>query len=182
MSPDGKNNPFSGIGKLKDINRCIQCGTCSGSCPLSDLMDHAPRELFALIREGAYDEVLASNTAWFCVSCYACMVRCPKEIPVTDLMYAFKETAREKGAVPSHLKMPQMYDAFSKTVKQFGKITESYVMGRYGLQHPLEATKNIPLALKMLIRHRLELKPQTTADPFSFARLYAMTQKGEEKP
>lgn len=182
MNPDGKDNPFSDIGKLHHINRCIQCGTCSGSCPLSDRMDHAPRELFALIREGAYDEALRSNTPWFCVSCYACMVRCPKEIPVTDLMYAFKEKAREQGTVPKNTDMPDLYDAFSKTVKQFGRITESFLMGRYGLRHPLAVAKNAPLAVKMALRHRLELKPQTTADPSAFARLYALTEKKGDKP
>jgi len=182
MNDDGRSNPFSSIDKLHHINRCIQCGTCSGSCPLSDQMDHAPRELFALIREGSYDEALHSNTPWFCVSCYACMVRCPKEIPVTDLMYAFKEAARDKGSIPANLKMPHMYSAFSRIVKEFGKITESYVMGLYGMRHPLEASKNMPLALKMLLRHRLELKPQKTADPDFFTRLYDLTEKAKEKP
>ncbi len=180
MNITGKNNPYSDIGKLSHINRCIQCGTCSGSCPLSDKMDHAPRELFALIREGSYEEVLASITPWFCVSCYACMVRCPKEIPVTDLMYAFKEKAREQGTVPKNLNMTDMYDAFSKTVKQFGRVTESFLMGRYGMRHPISAVKNAPLAVKMALRHRLELKPQKIENPDTITRLYELTEKGGE--
>lgn len=177
MSSDSRTNPFSDISKLSHINRCIQCGTCSGSCPLSDKMDHAPREMFALIREGAYEEALLSNTPWYCVSCYACMVRCPKEIPVTDLMYAFKEKAREKGTVPKNISMPHMYDAFSRTVKQFGRITESWLMARYSMRHPLAAVQKTSLAFKMIIRRRLELKPQKTADPSAFARIYELTEK-----
>ncbi|MBW2220604.1 MAG: 4Fe-4S dicluster domain-containing protein, partial [Deltaproteobacteria bacterium] len=61
----------------KDILKCIQCGTCSGSCPFTDQMDYAPRGLFALIRDGEMDEVLKSNTMWFCSSCYQCVERCP---------------------------------------------------------------------------------------------------------
>jgi hypothetical protein len=55
-------------------------------------------------------------------------------------------------------------------------------MGLYGIRHPLAAAKNMPLALKMLVRHRLELKPQKTADPDYFGRLYALAEKGKEKP
>jgi heterodisulfide reductase subunit C len=177
-----ETNPFSAIAHLESINQCIQCGTCSGSCPLADLMDHAPRELFALLREGAYDEALHSNTPWFCVSCYACMVRCPREIPVTDLMYAFKEVITKHGTAPKNLKMPDMYQAFSGNIKNTGKVTESLVMARYGMKHPLDALKKIPLAIKMQMRGRLELKAQKVADPRSIARLFALTEIPQDKP
>jgi len=175
-------NPFSTIAHLESINQCIQCGTCSGSCPLADLMDHAPRELFALIREGAYEEVLHSNTPWFCVSCYACMVRCPREIPVTDLMYALKEVITKQGTAPQNLKMPDMYQAFSRNIKDTGKVTESLVMARYGMKHPMDALKNIPLAIKMQMRGRLELKAPKVADPKSIARLFELTETSKDKP
>ncbi|MEW6518319.1 MAG: 4Fe-4S dicluster domain-containing protein [Thermodesulfobacteriota bacterium] len=177
-----ERNPFAAIAQLERIKQCIQCGTCSGSCPLADLMDHAPRELFALLREGAYEEVLHSNTPWFCVSCYACMVRCPREIPVTELMYAFKEVITRQGTAPSNLKMPDMYQAFSRCIKDTGKVTESLVMARYGMKHPLDALKNIPLALKMQMRGRLELKAQKVADPKAIARLFALTEIPQDKP
>lgn len=175
-------NPFSGISHIDTINACIQCGTCSGSCPLSDQMDHAPRELFGLIREGVFDMALRSNTPWFCVSCYACMVRCPRDIPVTDLMYAFKEVITQKGTAPKNNKMPDMYRAFSRIIKSKGRITESWVMALYGIKHPLDALKNIPLAVKMLVRKRLEPKALTVADPESFTRLFELTERPEDKP
>ncbi|MFB3896153.1 MAG: 4Fe-4S dicluster domain-containing protein, partial [bacterium] len=65
--------------KIKD---CIQCGTCTGSCPVSFVMDHAPRKLWGMIRAGMRDEVLSSNTIWLCASCYSCSVRCPQEIKI----------------------------------------------------------------------------------------------------
>jgi len=34
------------------LQDCIQCGTCSGSCPVSYFMDNPPRKLFALARAG----------------------------------------------------------------------------------------------------------------------------------
>src|SRR3989304_5335795 len=49
---------------------CLQCGTCGGSCPSGPDMDHTPRQLFAMISAGLREEVLQSNTPWYCVACY----------------------------------------------------------------------------------------------------------------
>lgn len=56
------------------INHCQQCGTCTGSCPTSYLMDYGPRESIAAFRAGQIDRVVMSNTLWLCTSCYACTV------------------------------------------------------------------------------------------------------------
>ena len=61
---------------------CIQCGTCSGMCPMSPYMDYTPRQIIAMIRAGFRSEVLSSYTTWLCASCYACAVECPKEIKI----------------------------------------------------------------------------------------------------
>ena len=72
----------------EQIVDCIQCGTCSGSCPTGFLMKHSPRKLIAMTRAGMKKEVLESPDIWLCTSCYSCYVRCPRNIKVTDLMYA----------------------------------------------------------------------------------------------
>ena len=55
---------------------CIQCGTCSATCPVSHYMDYTPRKVIAMTREGFKEEVLNSLTIWLCASCYSCMVQC----------------------------------------------------------------------------------------------------------
>jgi len=50
---------------------CIQCGTCTGICPVSEYMDHTPRQIIGLARQGFRREVLSSRTIWLCASCYA---------------------------------------------------------------------------------------------------------------
>jgi len=161
----------------KKILTCIQCGTCSGSCPLSDRMDHAPRELFALIREGEMAAVLSADTPWFCVSCYQCIVRCPREIPVTDLMYHLKRMAIESGFVPQNHKLPSMYQAFSKEVKRSGRISEAIVMTRYGMSHPIDLFSNIFNAVKLFIRGRISLTGWRMKRPDIVKRIL----KGEEE-
>src|SRR5512140_2166740 len=84
----------AGISRLE---MCIQCGSCGGSCPSAAAMDHTPRMLFAMLRSGMREEALSSNTFWMCVSCYHCVVRCPQNIHITDVMYALKSMAVEEG-------------------------------------------------------------------------------------
>jgi heterodisulfide reductase subunit D len=76
---------------------CYQCGTCSASCPAADLMDYAPRQLWQLIRLGMRDLVMNSRTFWLCTQCYACQVRCPRGIHISETMRHLREWAVAQG-------------------------------------------------------------------------------------
>ncbi len=162
----------------KNVFKCIQCGSCSASCPLTDHMDHAPREIFGLIRDGEIKEALCSNTPWFCVSCYQCTVRCPREIPVTDLMYTLKQMAVKQGLVDSSHKMPHMYQAFSGLTRHLGRINEPMVMALYSLRHPGAVIDNLPLALKLLQKGRLDILPQKIKEGKNMSQLLRDKQSG----
>jgi heterodisulfide reductase subunit C len=144
-------------------------------------MDHAPRGIFALIRDGEMDEALKSNTSWFCSSCYHCVERCPQEIPVTDIMYYLKQMALENNTVPSGLKMPDLYKSFADNLKHFGRVTDQLVMAKYSIKHPLDAIKSIPLALKLVIRKRMEMKPQLTDNRKTIEKLLTGNRPGESE-
>lgn len=161
------------------IHRCIQCGTCSGSCPLGAEMDHAPRALFALIRDGEMELALESNTPWYCVSCYQCMDRCPREIPVADIMYRLKQLAIATGRQPRMHKLPDFYRAFAEDVAFNGRMTETHVMARYSLKHPKAAAANTQTAIKLLFRGRLDLMPNRTRQPAQIAALTTACLKKE---
>jgi heterodisulfide reductase subunit C len=139
------------------VDSCIQCGTCSGSCPLASEMDFGPRGLFALIRAGDMEPALRSNTLWLCVSCQACTVRCPQEIPVTELIHALKQLALEHGLVPRGQKMPDLYQAFAAQVRSRGRASETMIAARYGLRHPGDMLDKMSLALELLKRKRMSL-------------------------
>jgi Fe-S oxidoreductase len=66
---------------------CIQCGVCSGSCPMGEWMDYAPRKAVKMLLEGRFDEVVASNTPWLCVSCHTCATRCPSQLQISDGLF-----------------------------------------------------------------------------------------------
>jgi heterodisulfide reductase subunit C len=126
-------------------------------------MDHTPRALFAMIEAGMKDQVLRSNTPWYCVSCYYCTVRCPQEIHITDLMYTLKRMAIQEGLYQesSAADAPEFSETFIDFVENYGRSFELGLATRYHLRHhPLSAVKMAPMGLGMLRRGRMDLTPK----------------------
>jgi len=98
---------YSSLQELPDgerIRACLQCGTCSGVCPFGYLMLAPPHRIIGHIRADRFEKVLDSDSAWMCVSCYACTEACPADIPVTaGLMTRTKEELVLAGKVPAEL-------------------------------------------------------------------------------
>jgi heterodisulfide reductase subunit C len=141
------------------IISCIQCGTCSGSCPMSSFMDYSPRRLFAMTRAGLKGEVLGSNTFWYCTSCYNCTVRCPQQIKITDIMYVFKRMALEGGRAQSKQNARVFYATFVNIIERDGKSFEPELMTRYMLRtNPIQLLKSSALGLKLLRHKRFPLR------------------------
>ncbi len=82
------------------VKMCMQCGVCSGSCPLGPHWDHPPQEIFMMIRANKRDEVLGSSSMWMCTSCYNCIVRCPRGLPITHIMHGLAHYAHRIGVAP----------------------------------------------------------------------------------
>jgi len=67
-------------------------------------MDFPPSRMITVLRAGEFDQVLASDTVWMCLSCYACAQVCPAQIPLTSgLMTRAKEELLLAGKVPTEL-------------------------------------------------------------------------------
>lgn len=141
----------------KKIDACIQCGTCSGSCPTSEAMEYGPREIIAALRAGMLDRVLGSNTVWLCASCYSCAVRCPAKIPLTDVMYELKRLGVKYGIYPKKTTNAVMATAFVDTVDRHGRNAETKLLRKYYLHtNPLKVLPQTPLVMKLLMKGRLE--------------------------
>jgi heterodisulfide reductase subunit C len=144
------------------LERCIQCGTCGGSCPSGADMEHTPRGLFALIHAGMKNQVLRSNTPWYCVSCYYCTVRCPQQIHITDLMYTLKRMAIDEGFYTESTARdaPDFSKTFIDFVESNGRSFELGLATVHILRHrPLNAMGMAPMALGMLRRGRMDVTP-----------------------
>ncbi len=97
-------NSLFDVADGEKIKTCLQCADCSGVCPFGYLMDFPPGRMIAWMRAGILDEMLESDSAWMCVSCYACTEVCPKNIPLTPgLMTRAKEELVLAGNIPAEL-------------------------------------------------------------------------------
>ena len=147
------------------LRKCIQCGTCTGSCPVSYAMDLSPREVIACFRAGDIETILRSRTIWICASCYACTVRCPQDIRITDLLYALKRVAMEKNIRPRQFPVYVLSEAFVRSIRWFGRNFEMGLLAEFFLRSVkwLDLIKMAPLGLKLLRCGRLGFFPERIA-------------------
>jgi len=83
---------------LEQLRACINCGTCTGGCPSGRRTAYRTRS--AIRRALTGDEsVLSDIDIWLCSTCYYCYERCPRNIPVTDMIIKLRNIAVEEGYI-----------------------------------------------------------------------------------
>ncbi len=107
------------------VKMCMQCGVCSGSCPFGPHWEHPPQELFMMIRAGKRDAVLGTESMWMCTSCYNCVVRCPREIPITHIMHGLANYAHRLGLAPKVNPTRRFAKIFWDNISKNGRVNET---------------------------------------------------------
>ena len=109
--------------------KCMKCGKCSGACPAYDEMEYHPHQFVSMVEKGQIEKLMKSNAIWNCLSCMACVERCPRDVQPGKLVEAVRlAVVRQQGLnhmkpedVPEKLneKLPQqaIVSAFRKFVK-----------------------------------------------------------------
>jgi heterodisulfide reductase subunit C len=136
-------------------------------------MTHTPRHLFAMIASEQRDEVLSSNTFWYCVSCYQCVVRCPREVKITDIMYALKRKAIRSGLYLDSDSISVGFSGrFLDYVEDYGRSFEFGLATRHNLRYrPLDAMKMAPMGLGMFRKGRMDLTPNRIENLKEFQKI-----------
>jgi heterodisulfide reductase subunit C len=167
----------------EQLQSCIQCGTCSGTCPLSIYMDFSPRQVVALVRADFKNEVLRSHTIWLCASCYACTTECPRQIRITDIMYALKQRAILEGIYPKRFPIPVLAKEFFEMVRGNGRITETLLVMRLFLKTNWGAALGSwRLGLGMIRTGRFGILPEHIKRRAELAAMLDAAGSGEGKP
>jgi len=164
------------------LQSCIQCGTCSGTCPLSIYMDFPPRQVMALVRADFKNEVLRSRTVWLCASCYACTVECPRQIRITDIMYALKQRAIQEGVYPKRFPIPVLAKEFFEMVRRHGRISEMLLVARLFLKtNWFAAMGSWRLGLGLITTGRFSVRQEHIRRPAELGAMLAAAGKGNGK-
>lgn len=95
--------------RISGVNprKCMRCGKCSGTCPSYDEMEYHPHEFVYMVESGDIEALKKSDSVYKCLSCFACVERCPRGVEPAKLIEALRlMVIREKGG--SHLKAEEI--------------------------------------------------------------------------
>ena len=73
-----------------DPKKCMRCGKCSATCPAYDEMEYLPHEFVAMVEKGEIDKLMESKSLYLCMSCMACIQRCPRQVEPVKLVEAIR--------------------------------------------------------------------------------------------
>ena len=107
------------------LGTCIQCGTCSSSCPTYFAMDVPPRKLWRMVSLGLKEEIARSSTFWLCTACNSCSIRCPRGIPVSDSMRQIREWIIRDGVQETPRALGMMSEMIVQSHNMKGDDNES---------------------------------------------------------
>lgn len=169
----GFSQAVANLSGCEKIFECIQCGTCSSTCPVSLYMDYTPRKLMAMIKAGFKEEALRSVTIWICSSCYSCTVMCPAEIKITDVMYSLKRMAIKEKVFPRRFPTPVLAKEMTEIITNEGRNSELWVILRMLLKtNPLKLLSMAPVGLSLFMKGRMGLKKESIEKKEELRALY----------
>ena len=103
-----KIKEISGVNPLK----CMKCGKCSATCPAFNEMDIKPHQFVSYVQNGDVEALANSKSLWKCLSCFACVERCPRDVQPGRLIDAARQlVVRTKGQTGlSPEEIPELLD------------------------------------------------------------------------
>lgn len=135
---------------------CMQCGTCTASCPNADAMDVSPRHLWRLLLTHNGEEIFQSRTFALCSTCYTCTLRCPRGLLLTDAMSALKQIAASEN-LGRYKHSIRFYESFMESVRRHGRLREMEFMTLYfiAMKNPVIPLKFTPLGMRLMARGKV---------------------------
>lgn len=86
-----------------DVLKCMRCGKCSGTCPSYNEMEYHPHQFVYMVEKGEIDKLVNSPSIYKCLTCLACVERCPRGVEPAKIVEAVRLIAvRRQGE--NHLK------------------------------------------------------------------------------
>lgn len=81
-----------------DVRKCMRCGKCSATCPSYDEMEYHPHQFVYMVEKGDIEKLMESKSIYKCLTCFACVERCPRGVEPAKVVEAVRlETIRKQG-------------------------------------------------------------------------------------
>jgi len=176
------DNQMTDVKKIKELlSTCLQCGTCTASCPNSFAMDMTPRKLWRMVLMDRIDEVFNSTTFSMCSTCYFCTLRCPRGLELTHAMSMLKEVA-VKEDIPKYRISSKFYSSFMESVRRHGRVRETEFLTLYflNMKNPILPMKFTPIGIKFLKKNKVKIELPSKPGPGNLNRLFETVSRMEE--
>ena len=79
-----------------NVSKCMRCGKCSATCPAYDEMEYHPHQFVNMVESGDIEPLLNSKSLYKCLSCFACIDRCPRGVEPAKVVEAVRLAATRK--------------------------------------------------------------------------------------
>lgn len=86
--------------RMSGVNprKCMKCGKCSATCPAYDEMEYHPHQFVSMVQKGQIEKLMHSKSIYMCLSCFACLERCPRNVEPAKLIEAVRlAVVRQQG-------------------------------------------------------------------------------------
>ncbi len=137
-----------------EVKKCIQCGTCSASCPTASLMEVPIRKLVKLVLEGEKEAALESRSIWLCTSCLLCTIRCPRKIRPMAVVAALKTIYEEEGM---KCRDSVFEGIFGRQIRDYGRISEFLLSAEYMIRSPGSAAQIMAFGAELVPKGKIDL-------------------------
>lgn len=99
------NDAVETIRRISGVNplKCMKCGKCTATCPAYDEMEYHPHQFVDMVANGRLEELMNSKGIYRCLSCFACVERCPRNVKPGALVEAIRLSVIRKQN-QNHLK------------------------------------------------------------------------------
>ena len=112
-----------------DVRKCMRCGKCTATCPAFDEMEYHPHQFVYMVEKGQIERLAASPSIYKCLSCFACVDRCPRGVEPAKLVEAVRlAVIRQQGqnhmkpeAIPAMLDEDMPQQLFVSAMRKYSK-------------------------------------------------------------
>ena len=112
-----------------NVRKCMRCGKCTATCPAFDEMEYHPHQFVYMVEKGQIEKLMASPSIYKCLSCFACLERCPRQVEPAKLVEAVRlAVIREQGknylkpdAIPALLDEDLPQQAITSSLRKYSK-------------------------------------------------------------
>lgn len=169
-----KKEEIKSIKKIKgELFKCFNCGTCSASCPISQISDFNPRKILRKIILGMdiKEDIMS------CVTCFTCVARCPNEINIPKLINFLKIQYNIEGVKNNYTKF---YKAFLNTVEENGRLYELGTLLKYNIDTG-NLFKDAELGLQLMLKGKISIFPHKSKNADAVKKIFMKVREIEKE-